>query len=441
MINLGGLREFLLQLRYKILSMANVDFKIFKHHKKENGQYNVKLMIYHNKKRTYLGTSHFVIDAQLKKDLSIKDKDLFAILTMELAEYRKKISSLADRVDHLSVQDIGKILLVKNEKRDGTINFIDFGRNRVLELKEQGRKTYAGSFQAVINNLVDYHGEVLPAGEITSIFLKGYEAYLRKPYTQVRTNQLGRKSTVHNPGLDDNGIYYHMKNFRILFSAARALYNDEDTGVIRIANNPFNKYKLGPEPSPEKRAVPISTIKLIRDCELPEGGTAELARDLYMCSFYLLGMNAKDLYELNPQDVAGKRIDYNRSKTAGKRSDKALFSVAIPHEARSILDKYVGKITQRYKQNTYLNKALALGLKQIVDQINKNEGLDLDYIDFYSARHTVGTEARNTCGFSVDDVAEALNHKNQSHKITDKYIKKDWGKVDAIQAALIELLA
>lgn len=419
--------------------MATINFKVFKRHKKSNGQYNVKFELYHNKKATLIGTNHFVVDSQLKKDYTIKDKDLLALLTSELGDYRKRISEFGNTINNLSSSELAK-LLKGDDLKEGSINFIDFGRNRVLELKEQGRKTYAGSFQAVINNLVDYHGDVLPAGEITSLFLKGYEAYLRKPYTQVRTNQLGTKSTVHNPGLNDNGIYYHMKNFRILFSAARALYNDEDTGVIRIANNPFNKYKLGPEPSPEKRAVPISTIKLIRDCELPEGGTAELARDLYMCSFYLLGMNAKDLYELNHQDVSGKRIDYNRSKTAGKRSDKALFSVAIPNQARSILDKYVGKLTQRYKQNTYLNKALALGLRQVVDQVNKNEGLDLDYIDFYSARHTVGTEARNTCGFSVDDVAEALNHKNQSHKITDKYIKKDWSKVDAIQAALIDLL-
>lgn len=231
-----------------------------------------------------------------------------------------------------------------------------------------------------------------------------------------------------------------MKNFRILFSAARSFYNDEDTEIIRIPNNPFNKYKIGSEPSPEKRAVPISTIKMIRDCVVPNGGTAELARDLYMASIYLLGMNSKDLYELKPGDIKGSRINYNRSKSAGKRSDKALFSVAIPKEARVILDKYVGHLGKRYQRSTYLNNAFAIGLRQVIDIINDSREVQLEYIDFYSARHTVGTEARNTCGFSVDDVAEALNHKIQANKITDKYIKKDWGKVETIQSALIALL-
>lgn len=419
--------------------MATINFKVFKRHKKANGQYNVKFELYHNKKATLLATNHFVVDSQLKKDYSIKDKDLLAVLTTELGEYRKQISEFGNKINHISAQELAKLL--KGEgMQEGSINFIEFGRSRVAELRSQGRNTYAGSFQAVVNNLVDHHGELLPTGEITSIFLKKYESYLRKPYTQIRTNQLGGKSTVRREGLDDNGIYYHMKNFRILFSAARSLYNDEDTGVIRIVNNPFNKYKLGSEPSPVKRAVPISTIKLIKNSTVNEGGLAELARDLYIASFYLLGMNAKDIYDLDPEDIAGKRIDYNRSKTTSKRSDKALFSIAIPDEARSILNKYVGNLRTRYKRSGYFNKGLSDGLRQVIDIINKEHGLQLDYIDFYSARHTVGTEARNTCGFSVDDVAEALNHKNQAQKITDKYIKKDWSKVDAIQAALISLL-
>ncbi|WP_443945550.1 phage integrase SAM-like domain-containing protein [Pedobacter sp. AW1-32] len=419
--------------------MANIDFKVFKHHKKENGQYNVKLMIYHNKKRTYLSTSHFVVDAQLKKDYTIKDKDLLALLTMELADYRKKISSLGDKINHLSVQDLGK-LLTKPKEIDRNINFIQYGRERVNELREENRQSYAGTFQAVINNLVDYHGEYLPTNEITSIFLKGYESWLRNPRTQVRMIRQNTKSIVQSKGMDDTGIFYHMRSFRLLFGSARKHYNDEDTGIIRIANNPFSKYKYGTEPSTEKRAVPISIIRSIRDCKVPQGGTAELARDLYMASFYLCGINAIDLYSLKASDIKGERLTYNRSKTAGRRSDKAVFSVKIVDEVRPILEKHIGRLSERYKHNTYLNKGLALGLRQIIDLLNDRDGENLEYIDFYSARHTVGTEARNTCGFSVDDVAEVLNHKNQANRVTDKYIKKDWSKVDAIQAALIALL-
>ncbi|MGQ7854459.1 hypothetical protein ACUN24_09440 [Pedobacter sp. WC2501] len=66
-------------------------------------------MIYHNKKRVYLGTSHFVVDGQLKKDYTIKDKDLLALLTSELGDYRKRISEFGNTINHLSAIELGKL--------------------------------------------------------------------------------------------------------------------------------------------------------------------------------------------------------------------------------------------------------------------------------------------------------------------------------------------
>ncbi|WP_426587865.1 hypothetical protein [Mucilaginibacter sp. R-33] len=37
-----------------------------------------------------------------------------------------------------------------------------------------------------------------------------------------------------------------------------------------------------------------------------------------------------------------------------------------------------------------------------------------------------------------DNIAEALNHVDGDHKITDIYIEKDWGIVDKVQAAVMK---
>ncbi len=39
-----------------------------------------------------------------------------------------------------------------------------------------------------------------------------------------------------------------------------------------------------------------------------------------------------------------------------------------------------------------------------------------------------------------DDIAEALNHVDGDHKITDIYIEKDWSIVDKVQAAVMKFL-
>lgn len=71
--------------------MATIREVVLKHHKKSDGTYNVKYRVTHNRKASYINSLHFVCDKQLKKDLSIKDTFLLAVISSELAEYRKKI--------------------------------------------------------------------------------------------------------------------------------------------------------------------------------------------------------------------------------------------------------------------------------------------------------------------------------------------------------------
>jgi len=414
--------------------MATVKFKAHKHHKKSDGTINVKLVIYHKGKRVYPDTSHYVTESQLTKKYEIKDKDLIAKLTRELADYREKISSLGSSINYMSAEEVSKHILPDPDlDKPDSIDFIAFGKSRVAELREEGRDSYAGTLRTVVNNFSDFvKSDKFNIQNITSDLLKQYEKYLRSPYIQKRENQFKKIVEVQQPGMEDAGIYAHMKNFRILFNAARDRYNDMDLGIIRIPNYPFQKYKLK-EPAPaDKRSVRIEVVRLIRDVEVPAGGRAEIGRDMFMLSFYLCGMNAVDIYHLDK--VKAGRVDYNRSKTKDKRADSAFFSVKLIPEAKVILDKYLGKLPGKYSTPKTFRKAISDGLKQV------SVLADVDPVDFYSARHTVGNEARNTLGYSKSDVAELLNHSQPEFRVTDTYIKRQWTLIDEIQEKLLALL-
>src|SRR6202012_1532997 len=79
-----------------------------------------------------------------------------------------------------------------------------------------------------------------------------------------------------------------------------------------------------------------------------------------------------------------------------------------------------------------LDTALSKGMQQL----RKVTGIA--DITFYWARHTFATIARNKCQMDKDDIAEALNHVDGDHKITDIYIEKDWSIVDKVKAAVIK---
>ena len=66
--------------------------------------------------------------------------------------------------------------------------------------------------------------------------------------------------------------------------------------------------------------------------------------------------------------------------------------------------------------------------------------LKIDDMEFYDARHAFGDWARNKCRFSKDDVALAMNHKDNTNKVTDIYISKDWSIVDEVQNGILNLL-
>jgi integrase len=62
---------------------------------------------------------------------------------------------------------------------------------------------------------------------------------------------------------------------------------------------------------------------------------------------------------------------------------------------------------------------------------------ELPHINYYMFRHSVGTIARNKCGFSKDDVGLLLNHKGKT-TVDDAYIDVDWSLIDKINRAVLD---
>lgn len=416
--------------------MATVSAKVYEHHKKADGTYNVKIRVYHKEEKKIIDTPHFLSLKQLtkvkgKKEFSIKDPFVLEIVDKKLKDYRKTISELEEKLDFFTAGSLRDYL----KNIDEEIDFIKFCANCIQQEKDDGRDGSAANHRSVRNHLIDFFNrETVSINEIHFNMLVQFERYLKSERTITRINQLGKPVTTVSKPVSDTSLYNYMRDLRTLFNEALNHYNNEDLGIILIKHYPFKKYKVGSAPLTENRNNNLEEVIRIRDCKVLPNTRAELARDLYMLSFYLCGMNAVDLFKISTDNVRNGRVDYNRSKTKGKRKDRAFISIRIIDEAKPLLEKYIGKLSQRYSSRTTFNSALKHGMKKL------RELSGVQVVTLYGARHTFANTARNDCRMSKDNVALALNHVDNGNRVTDIYIAKDWRIIDDVQNKVMQFL-
>ena len=132
--------------------MATVDIKIFKHNKKVDGTYNVKIRVTHKRDRRYFDTSHFVSDRQLTTKLTVKDVFLKKLLNSQLDDYRATISGLGEKLEFFTAQSLAEFLRDKNQ----VIDFIKFSNAHIKSLILDGRLGSAKTLQTVVLSLISH---------------------------------------------------------------------------------------------------------------------------------------------------------------------------------------------------------------------------------------------------------------------------------------------
>jgi hypothetical protein len=408
------------------LIMATLKARIFKHHKKADGTYNVKICVYHNSKRVYIDTDHYLTDKKLGKNLEIKDAFINSQLFKTLEDYRLIISGLGKQLPLIDADQLKSMLL----KKDQPIDFIQFCQLHIDLLKENNQTKSAANLNTVKNAIADFTNHMgLPIENISLNFIGKFERYLRNPRIMTRIDQFKREYKIEGKPLPNSSIHVYLRDFRGLFSAAMRFYNQPSIGLIPIPYNPFLEYKIVDAPETEKRSIGAPLFLKFKECEVEAGGRAELARNLGMLSFYLCGMNAIDLFK-QQYIIKNGRIEYNRSKTQGKRKDNAFISIKVPKEAELLL-AYASGLNQRYSSIGNLNKALSKGMAQL------SLATDIPHLTFYAMRHTFATIARQRCHLQTDFVSEALNHVEFGKGSTKIYIARDWNIVDKVQLAVL----
>lgn len=408
--------------------MATVQWVIFKHHKRSDGTFNPKIAITHKRKTVYLSTGIYTPLVKFKRGNNQgapTDRDIARSLDDKVDSIRDFINSHTDIIDSMtSAQDVKEYIISSMNKRKNT-DVLAFSEGYLSKIKVKGtflaKQTRINALRDYVNNQLGLSS--LPAEMVTSSFIKEYEEWLRKhPRKGIKR-------------MKESTVISYIGELSALFNAFRDEYNDYDTGDIVIKNDPFRKYKYPRKNETEKRAVSADVIRAIWNYK-PARHTAQIARDVFLISFFLCGMNVADLYECAP---FGDRMEYTRKKTRNTKKDAPFISMKIHEKIKPIIDRYRDEergftFHRMFRDAAGMHQSIRSGMKYLTKEVPGTEGLT-----FYAARHSFATIARNDCGVSMDDIALCLTHES-GHSITDTYIKKDYSRIDNVIDKVVQFV-
>jgi len=204
------------------------------------------------------------------------------------------------------------------------------------------------------------------------------------------------------------------------FRAIRALYNKAiKCNIVDAKYYPFKKFTIKTEKT-LSRSLTKAQLIAINALELSGQSAIKRSRDYFMLSFYLRGINFRDLALLTNDNLQDNRITYRRAK---------IYSIKVEPVALDILNSYKPK-DSKYLLPIIDDKYTSAEIPQIAKAALKNtnsrhlkkvaEQLDIPKLTFYYARYTWANIAKQL-GYSKDKIAEALGHE-YGNKVTGIYL-------------------
>lgn len=400
--------------------MITISWVVMKHHKRADGTFNPKIRISQGRQSVYMQTGICTKMVRFPKGSGtgvVTDGILIDKLNNKVAQIRSILNDKEEYVSSLTAAEIKAYILRRQEMGD-ELDFFAFADKYIKTIKNDGTRYYHESRLRTLSSFIEEKTGVrkLPIKRITSKLITEYAEWLRT----------SKKRRGGGCGLAENTIDTYVRAISTLLNAAKLEYNDYDTGDILIKNDPFKVYK-SPRVITRKRALPVEVVRSIADYR-PTTRSAAFAKDMFLLSFCLAGMNLADIFECEPFT---DRIEYTRRKTRTHKHEIPFISLPIHPIIAEVVEKYKDRSGERgfslhllYSSPSTAHQSLHYGMTRM------SADLGIKGITMYAARHSFATIARNDCGVSMDDVALCLTH-DSGHSITDTYIKRDFSRVDA----------
>ena len=273
--------------------------------------------------------------------------------------------------------------------RSGNFLF-PFMEHLIISLKELGKVRTSETYASALNSFKRFRkGKDLLLDDVDTDVMMAYEAYL-----------------LHS-GISINSSSFYMRNLR-------AVYNRAVEKELTVQRFPFRHVYTGVDKT-RKRAVPLQVIRQIKEMDLSRKPALDLARDMFLFSFYTRGMSFVDMAYLRKKDLNGSVLSYRRRKTGQQlfvKWEKCMQEIVDKYDtSQSVyllpVIKPFSKMDER-KQYIYVAHNINRSLKIIGNRL----GLPVP-LTMYVSRHAWASIAKSK-HVPLSVISEGMGHDSEA---------------------------
>ena len=268
------------------------------------------------------------------------------------------------------------------------VSLFSFWHNVIAQLKQLGKVRTAETYTATLKSFMKYqNNQDVPLDGITSDMMLLYEAHLKARGVRINT------------------ISFYMRIFR-------AVYNRAVEKGLTPQNNPFRHVYTGVDKT-VKRAIPIKSIKALKELDLSLKSSLDFARDMFLFSFYTRGMSFIDMAYLKKSDLKNGILTYRRRKTGQELSIKweKCMDEIIAKYPKNETDFLLRIIANQGEERRQYDNALHLvnyHLKDLSEMLQLQRPLTM-----YVARHSWASAAKAK-NVPLSVISEGMGHDSEA---------------------------
>lgn len=301
--------------------MATIKLAVLKHTKSKDGSYKIRISIGHRSETHYIVTPYsvnalsefdngIVVRVPNAHEINIKLRNL-------LNDYEERLERIDSPEDYTckELRDLLKSMRTHSSK----ITFKQVSEQYQKELVEDDRGSYAGMLQNSLRLFFEFTGGDVFLSEISTITISEFERWLKRK------------------GVSQTYISMTLSMTRTIVNRAIRMQ------LVTYSVHPFTYWKRPADPERELD-ISVEDVRAIRDAQ-PRLKKQRIARDIFMLSYYLGGINLIDLLEIDFRGVSV--LEYTRHKSRNmKLSDKRI-SFTLQPEAKELISKWMNRNTGR----------------------------------------------------------------------------------------------
>ena len=362
-----------------------------------NGKHRIRIAVAHQAQTRYIATP-FILDSisQLKKGRVVRHENAAQInlcLQRTINEYILILSSIKHANQLTCTQLIHSI---QEEERKKYLTFDVIAKEFLSTLQSESRiksyKLYKTAISHFNRFLKKEHD--IPLEQIRPSHIHQYQNFLEKRELSSTTVRiyLTRIKVILNYAIKMDYIHYKVHPFAACILPSSRIRNLDLT---------------------------VDELKSLRDVSLKEQNLL-IVRDLFMLTYYLGGINLKDLLDYHFEEN-NLILSYIRHKTYRTKHGENEIVFSIQPEAQQIISKYrTDKGFLKFGPYESYNKVYSL-IYRYLSRIAREAGITSS-ISYYSARKSFAQHGYNI-GIQIETIEYCIGHSMKSNRPIGNYIR------------------